>query len=97
MTLSVNHNINSTRNVAAVFSGTERVRADKKQPESNAIPQGQGIKASPQAMSLLDEQRKSSAFNTERFHQQAIDLYQSVQNEQRRSEVQSMLGVDLYA
>ena len=44
-----------------------------------------------------DSSRESSRNNIEQNNERAIAAYQSLQNEQRRSEVQAMLGVDLYA
>lgn len=101
MTLSVNQSLNSTANIGSIFTGGEPRRA----PRSDnvpALPQGSGIKASQQAISFLDQQRRSQQSQPDfssgsRRSQQAVDAYQSVQNDQRRAEVQAMLGVDLYA
>lgn len=100
MALSVNSTANHSQQIAAVFSGNSGHYAERKKQvtDSSTLPEGQGIRVSSRAITELDEQRQQQkSVYSERFHQKAVELYQSVQHEQRRSEVQSMLGVDLYA
>ena len=104
MTLNVNAAANSTQNVGAVFNGTDPRRIAPQsttQGETRTeLPQGRGVKASSAVIERLDDERReqtSYRAGTDRRSQQAIEAYQSQANEQRRSEVQSLLGVDLYA
>ncbi|MBV2128786.1 hypothetical protein [Arsukibacterium indicum] len=109
MSLTVNQSLNAPANVASVFAGTEQRRAP--QAEDNRLSglpgdnNGTGIRASQQVINQLDNERNQrSNFQNPDFQntnsnrgQQAVAAYQSQQNEQRRAEVQSLLGVDLYA
>lgn len=103
MTLNINAAPNATQSVGSVFNGTEPRRAapqTEPQQQATELPQGRGVRASSAVIERLDdERRQQSGFRstTDRRSQQAIDAYQSQANEQRRSEVQSLLGVDLYA
>ena len=102
MTLSINQSMNSCATVASVFTGNEPRPALKNNEESTELTQGRGVRASAEVVERLDDERRkqnnfSSTENTDRKAQQAINAYQSLQNDQRRSEVQSLLGVDLYA
>ncbi|MDX1536583.1 hypothetical protein [Arsukibacterium sp.] len=108
MSLTVNQSLNAPANVASVFAGTEQRRVP--QAEDNRLSglaggnTGTGIRASQQVINQLDNERNQRSnfqnFNTNNNSnrgQQAVAAYQSQQNEQRRAEVQSLLGVDLYA
>lgn len=106
MSLTVNQSLNAPANVASVFAGTEQRRAPL--AEDNRLSglaggnTGTGIRASQQVINQLDNERnqRSNFQNTNSNSnrgQQAVAAYQSQQNEQRRAEVQSLLGVDLYA
>ncbi len=101
MTLNINATANATQSISTVFNGTEPRRAQPQRSEQTTeLPQGRGVRASNEVISRLDDERREQAnfrSNTDRRSQQAIDAYQSQANEQRRSEVQNMLGVDLYA
>ncbi|PKM20587.1 MAG: hypothetical protein CVV11_03565 [Gammaproteobacteria bacterium HGW-Gammaproteobacteria-15] len=100
MTLNVNQNLNATTNISSVFAGNEPRRAQPRNEAVTELPQGRGVRASSEVVDRLDdERRQQNNFRsaTDKRSQQAIDAYQSQANEQRRSEVQSMLGVDLYA
>ena len=104
MTLNVNAAANATQNVGAVFNGTEPRRiAPQNAAEAQTrteLPPGRGVKASSAVIERLDDERRQQTnfrAGTDRRSQQAIEAYQSQANEQRRSEVQAMLGVDLYA
>ncbi|SNY46164.1 hypothetical protein SAMN06297280_1049 [Arsukibacterium tuosuense] len=104
MSLTVNQSLNATANVASVFAGTEQRRAplqdDSRLAGSTNTSAGTGIRASQQVINQLDNERNQQSnfqnSNSSRG-QQAVAAYQSQQNEQRRAEVQSLLGVDLYA
>ena len=101
MSLTVNQSLNAPANVATVFAGTEQRRAPLLEEKRTITPQGEGVRASQQAINLLDSQQRSTQNNFQNANssrgQQAVAAYQSQQNEQRRAEVQSLLGVDLYA
>ncbi|WP_019675442.1 hypothetical protein [Arsukibacterium perlucidum] len=102
MSLTVNQSLNAPANVASVFAGTEQRRAPLLADNrlSGAANTGSGIRASQQVINQLDNERsKQSNFQNSNSSrgQQAVAAYQSQQNEQRRAEVQSLLGVDLYA
>ncbi len=102
MTLNINAAANATQSIGTVFNGVEPRRAQPRNEtdQSPALPQGRGVRASNDVIDRLDDERRQQAnfrSNTDRRSQQAIDAYQSQANQQRRSEVQSMLGVDLYA
>jgi Sec-independent protein translocase protein TatA len=106
MSLTVNQSLNAPANVASVFAGTEQRRAPL--AEDNRLSglaggnAGTGIRASQQVINQLDNERNQrsnfqNANTNSNRGQQAVAAYQSQQNEQRRAEVQSLLGVDLYA
>lgn len=103
MTLNINSAANATQSISTVFNGAEPRRAQQpadNRPERSELAPGRGVRASAEVINRLDdERRQQSSFTTgsDRRSQQAIDAYQSQANEQRRSEVQAMLGVDLYA
>ena len=100
MTLNINSNINASANIATVFNGNEPRRAPLPQSERTELPQGRGVRASSEVVAQLDDERReqnSTRFASDRRNQQAIDAYQNEANQQRRSEVQALLGVDLYA
>lgn len=100
MSLTVNQSLNAPANVASVFAGTEPRRAVIGDNKGSSTQQGEGIRASQQVINQLDNERSKQSnfqnFNSSRG-QQAVAAYQSQQNEQRRAEVQLLLGVDLYA
>lgn len=100
MTLNVNQTLNASPNISSVFAGNEPRRAPARNDSVSELPQGRGVRANADVVSRLDDERRQQAnFRsvTDKRSQQAINAYQSQANEQRRSEVQSMLGVDLYA
>tara|TARA_R110002126_G_scaffold43475_11_gene124561 strand:- start:7445 stop:7750 length:306 start_codon:yes stop_codon:yes gene_type:complete len=101
MSLTVNQSLNAPANVASVFAGTEQRRAPVEQDKRATTPQGEGVRASQQVINQLDSEQRSNQSNFQNTNtsrgQQAVAAYQSQQNEQRRAEVQSLLGVDLYA
>lgn len=100
MTLNINAAANATQSISTVFNGAEPRRAQLRNEQAAELPQGRGVRASSEVIDRLDdERRKQSNFaaGSDRRSQEAINAYQSQANEQRRSEVQSMLGVDLYA
>ncbi|HEX5792479.1 MAG TPA: hypothetical protein VFY01_04335 [Rheinheimera sp.] len=100
MTLNINAAVNATQSLSTVFNGAEPRRAQLRNEQATELPQGRGVRASSAVIERLDDERREQAnfrSNTDRRSQQAIDAYQSQANEQRRSEVQSLLGVDLYA
>ncbi|MCS4308629.1 hypothetical protein M2404_002987 [Rheinheimera pacifica] len=100
MTLNVNQSLNASTNISSVFAGNEARRALPRNETATEVPQGRGVRASNEVISQLDDERRQQTnfrSATDKRSQQAIDAYQSQANEQRRSEVQSMLGVDLYA
>ena len=100
MTLNINTAANATQSISTVFTGAEPRRVQQRNEQTTELPQGRGVRASNEVISQLDDERRRQAnFSAanDRRSQQAIDAYQSQANEQRRSEVQSMLGVDLYA
>lgn len=100
MTLNINSTANATQSISTVFNGVEPRRTLQRDEQRTELPPGRGVRASAEVVNQLDQQRRQQAgfsSNTDRRSQQAIDAYQSQANEQRRSEVQAMLGVDLYA
>ncbi|KKO45638.1 hypothetical protein WG68_09670 [Arsukibacterium ikkense] len=101
MSLTVNQSLNAPANIASVFAGTEPRRAPIQDDKRASAPQGEGIRASQQVINQLDSEQRNKQNNFQnvnsRVGQQAVAAYQSQQNEQRRAEVQSLLGVDLYA
>lgn len=100
MTLNINAAANATQSISTVFNGVEPRRAQQRDEQRTELPPGRGVRASTEVISRLDDERREQASfrsNTDRRSQQAIEAYQSQANEQRRSEVQNLLGVDLYA
>lgn len=100
MTLNVNQSLNSTASLSRVFAGTDPRLAQSRSGQAAELPQGSGIRASSALIDQLDDARRQQTQfenNTSRRAQRAVDAYQSLANEQRRSDVQSLLGVDVYA
>lgn len=102
MTLNVNQNLNASTNFSSIFAGNEPRRALPRNEPVTELPQGRGVRASSAVIESLDDERRQqtnfrSASALDKRSQQAIDAYQSQANQHRRSEVQSLLGVDLYA
>ncbi|MBZ9611914.1 hypothetical protein [Rheinheimera maricola] len=100
MTLNINATANATQSVSTVFNGAEPRRAPVRNEAATELPSGRVVRASNEVINRLDDERRQQAnfgSATDRRSQQAIDAYQSQANEQRRSEVQAMLGVDIYA
>ena len=100
MTININSTANATQSISTVFNGAEPRRTLKQDEQSTELPTGRGVRASAEVVSRLDQERRQQAGSSatiDRRNQQAIDAYQSQANEQRRSEVQALLGVDLYA
>jgi hypothetical protein len=100
MTLNINAAANATQSIGTVFNGAEPRRAQQRDEQRTELPPGRVVRASSEVINRLDDERREQASfraNTDIRSQQAIDAYQSQANEQRRSEVQAMLGVDLYA
>jgi hypothetical protein len=100
MTLNVNQSLNSAANIASVFAGNEPRRAQLRNEQTTELPQGRGVRASSAVIDRLDDERRQQTNfqnNISRRAQQAVDAYQSLANEQQRNDVQSLLGVDLYA
>ena len=100
MTLNINSAANATQSVSTVFNGAEPRRARQPDEQRTELPPGRGVRASTEVINRLDDERRQQsnfAAGSDRRSQQAIEAYQSQANEQRRSEVQALLGVDLYA
>lgn len=100
--------INATNNInpsSLLGSATNRPQpARPVQPErENTVNEAAGIRVDRGIIERLDNEREAQSNrqsfrdNSEQRNERAIAAYQSLQNEQRRSEVQAMLGVDLYA
>lgn len=100
MTLTVNQSLNAPANVAAVYTNTEARRQTAEQKTVVITPQGTGIRSNAKVLSALDAEQDKPSFrsNTHDAHaERAVAAYKNTQNQDRRSEIQSMLGVDLYA
>jgi hypothetical protein len=100
MTLNVNQNLNASANVATVYTGAQPRRVPVRDEQANELPPGRGVRASQAATARLDDERRHHASfgNTpDRRAQQAVNAYESLAKDQRRNEVQALLGVDLYA
>ena len=100
MPLNINAAANATQSISTVFNGAEPRRVQFRSEPGTELPAGRGVRANSDIIDRLDNERRqqaSSGSNLDNRSQQAIDAYQSQANEQRRSEVQSLLGVDLYA
>ncbi|MDX1676288.1 hypothetical protein [Arsukibacterium sp.] len=102
MSLTVNQSLNAPANVATVFAGSEQRRATISADNAQSAPAsaGSGVRASQKVINQLDNernQRSNFQNSTGTRAQQAVAAYQSQQNEQRRAEVQLLMGVDLYA
>lgn len=103
MSLSVDRSIIPAGNIVSAFQDAEHAYAVNKETTTTSaaviIPQGTGIRSSQQAISLLDQQQNTPryAYQSDQKQHNAIAAYQSVQNEQKRADIQSMFGVDLYA
>jgi len=101
MSVTVSRDIPQSPNVAQVFQGLAAKPVAKPQPSDKAaIPEGSGVKASAQVISLLDEeqdQRRTSYDQPNQRNRQALDAYQSLANQDKREKIQQMFSVDLFA
>jgi len=102
MSINASNNINPSSLLNPATNRPQPTRAV--QPErDNTVNQAAGIRVDSEVISRLDNEREAQSNrqsfrdNAEPRNERAIAAYQSLQNEQRRSEVQAMLGVDLYA
>ncbi len=110
MPVSVGNNINA-HSVASIFNpqgnviDAESRRVDDQASQRRIPPPEQQpqIRNNRQAIQLLDqqEQQREQQNNTTfdlpgRNGQQAVSAYQSLANQEKRSELESMLGVDIY-
>lgn len=102
MSINASNNINPSSLLNPATNRPQPTRAV--QPERDAtVNQAAGIRVDTEVISRLDNEREAQTNrqsfrdNAEPRNERAIAAYQSLQNEQRRSEVQAMLGVDLYA
>ncbi|CAM3852599.1 hypothetical protein [Rheinheimera salexigens] len=102
MTLTVKQSLNAPAHVATVYNSTE-ARRPSAEPKTAAItPQGSGIRSNARVLSALDAEQHKPSFRSngngnDAHAERAVAAYQSLQHQQRRNEIQSMLGVDLYA
>ena len=100
MTLTVNQSLNAPANIAPVYTNTEARRQSAEQKIAPVTPQGTGVRSNAKVLSALDAEQDKPSFRSKHNDAQAeraLLAYKSLQNQERRSEIQSMLGVDLYA
>ena len=77
-------------------------RQQEAQRQSTELPRTQVVvrQATPEAYAEAErfrEQRQATADQPNSRSRNAIDAYQSLANQQQRSEVQRLLGIDTYA
>lgn len=102
MSINASNNINPGSLLNPATNRPQPARAV--QPEqANTVNAATGIRVDRDVIERLDNEREAQSNrqsfrdSSEQNNERAIAAYQSLQNEQRRSEVQAMLGVDLYA
>ncbi|MCC5827720.1 hypothetical protein [Alkalimonas sp.] len=98
MSLSLDNNLAAT-GVAGIFRDTTARPARPQEPAVNSeLPEGRGIRRSEKALDALEQNRtRKNAMSAGVQASQKTALYQDIANQQQRSELQSMLGIDLYA
>ncbi|WP_423185883.1 hypothetical protein ACO1PK_12140 [Alishewanella sp. d11] len=102
MSINASNNINPSSLLNPATNRPQPTRAVQLERD-NTVNQAAGIRVDSEAISRLDNEREAQSNrqsfrdNAEPRNERAIAAYQSLQNEQRRNEVQAMLGVDLYA
>ena len=97
MSFRLENNLAAT-GVAGIFRDTTPQPARPQQPAVNSeLPQGQGIRRSEKALDALEQNRSRKNAMPAAQASQKTALYQDIANQQQRSEIQSMLGIDLYA
>lgn len=111
MAVNLNSNAAAYQNVAQVFNSNTRVNdaARQKTPQlpapeqtSQNLPQPQKVKTDQKVVQALDAQRdqderhRTTFDNPNRTTAKALNAYNSVANADRKEEIHSLLGVDLY-
>lgn len=98
MSFRLENNLAAT-GAAGIFQDATPRPARPQQPAVNSeLPQGQGIRRSEKALDALEQNRsRQNAMPVGAQASQKTALYQDIANQQQRSELQSMLGIDLYA
>ncbi|MCB5225801.1 hypothetical protein JAO78_003115 [Alishewanella sp. 16-MA] len=102
MSINASNNINPSSLLNPATNRPQPSRTVQPERES-VVKETAGIRFERDAVERLDSEREAQTNrqsfrdNTEQRNERAVAAYQSLQNEQRRSEVQAMLGVDLYA
>ncbi|CAM5224660.1 hypothetical protein [Alishewanella longhuensis] len=102
MSINASNNINPSSLLNPATNRPQPARAVQPERE-NTVNEATGIRVDREVIERLDNEREAQSNrqsfrdNNEQRNERAIAAYQSLQNEQRRSEVQAMLGVDLYA
>ena len=106
MSINASNNINASSLLNPATNRPQPVRQaapERQAAETQSTQQAAGIRVERAVIERLDNEREAER-NQQNFrdsseprNERAIAAYQSLQNEQRRSEVQAMLGVDLYA
>lgn len=106
MSINASNNVNASSLLNPATNRPQPVRQttpDRQAAEAQSTQQAAGIRVERAVIERLDNEREA-ARNRQEFrgsselrNERAIAAYQSLQNEQRRNEVQAMLGVDLYA
>ncbi len=102
MSINASNNITPSSLLNPATNRPQPTRAVQPERES-AVNAAAGVRFERDVIERLDNERETQS-NRQSFrdssdqnNERAIAAYQSLQNEQRRSEVQAMLGVDLYA
>ena len=106
MSVAVSQDLARSQNVAEVFSGrqTRAIRPNTsatEKPPLVEMPQGNGIKSSTAAITLLDESRNNAgqtAYDQPApQYQKAVDAYKSFASAKQREEIQQYFSIDLFA
>ncbi|WP_337880854.1 hypothetical protein [Rheinheimera sp.] len=101
MSVTVSRDIPQNPNVAQVFQGLASLPVPvKTAAEKVVLPEGSGVKTSAQVISLLDEQqekRRTSYDQPTNKNRQALQLYQSLEDQEKREQIQQLFSVDLFA
>ncbi|GHG63685.1 hypothetical protein GCM10010919_09640 [Alishewanella longhuensis] len=102
MSINASNNINPSSLLNPATNRPQPTRALTPDRET-VVNEAAGIRLDRDVIERLDNEREAQSNrqsfrdNSEQRNERAIAAYQSLQNDQRRSEVQAMLGVDLYA
>lgn len=100
MSVTVSRDIPQQTSVYRLSQRVALPSQSKATEPSTVLPEGAGVKASAQAITLLDEQqekRRTSYDQPSARHQHALSAYRSLEHHEKREKLQELFSVDLFA